>query len=418
MNLLVITSVDIPFGSAHSVHASLFLKGLRKNGANAFLLIPYGVKREALATSKEKYGHYDGVPFYIARRKKNIKKIFRFTDRFLGVFTTAIVVYKRTKKRKTDAVILGGITDLIRDFPLVVACKLRRVPVYLWSVEKASLSEDFRGLPGFLNKLSQKITETQLPKFITGSIVISSALKAHYQKYLPIDKILINPILVSEHMNKFRKEEHTEMLNNIRSKIKKNKFLVYSGSFDGKDGIFNLLDAFKDYVSKNPDTLFFMTGKNHSKAIMDAVKNYITKLNLNDKVKLLGFVDSNELHCYNYLADILFVCRTNSPFANHGFPWKLGEYCMTGRPIIATKVSDIENYFTDDENLFIVNPNDSGAISSKITYIYNNYPRALQIASSGKETAMEYFNYITRTQEVISFIKNVATCGQSFNSRN
>lgn len=409
MNLLVVTSVDIPFGSAHSVHASLFLKGLRKNGANAFLLIPYGVKREELASSKEKYGHYDGVPFYIARRKKNIRKIFRFTDRFLGVFSTAVVIYKRTKKHKTDAVILGGITDLIRDFPLVIACKLRRVPIYLWSVEKASLSEDFRGLPGFLNKFSQKITETRLPKFITGSIVISSALKAHYQKYLPLDKILINPILVSEQMNTFSAKNHNVMLTEISSRVNKNKLLVYSGSFDGKDGIFNLLDAFKDFVAENPDTLFFMTGKNHSKAIMNAVKEYIAKLNLKDKVKLLGFVDSNELHCYNYLADILFVCRTNSPFANHGFPWKLGEYCMTGRPIIATKVSDIADYFTDDENLFIVNPNDSEAISLKINYIYKNYPHALQVANAGKETALKCFNYLTRTQEVISFIERVAS---------
>ena len=406
MNLIVVTSVDIPFGSAHSVHASLFLKGLRENGANALLMIPYGVKRESFASSKEKYGHYDGVPFYIARRKKNIRKIFRFTDRFLGVFATSIVVYKRTKKHKTDAVILGGITDLIRDFPLVIACKLRRVPIYLWSVEKASLSEDFRGIPGFLNKLSQKITETQLPKFITGSIVISSYLKAHYQKYLPSEKILINPILVSEDMNIFRENEHAEMLKDIRSRIKNKKLLVYSGSFGDKDGIFNILDAFNDFVSKNPDTLFFMTGKNHSKAIMDAVKVYIAKLNLNDKVKLLGFVDSTELHCYNYLADILFVCRTNSPFANHGFPWKLGEYCMTGKPIIATRISDIGNYFTDNENLFIVNPNDPEALSSKITYIYNDYTHALQVASSGKETALKCFNYLARTQEIISFIKN------------
>src|SRR5690606_35014547 len=112
--------------------------------------------------------------------------------------------------------------------------------------------------------------------------------------------------------------------------------------------------------------------------VMKMVKKYIYDLNLNDKVILTGFISSKELYCYNQLADLLFVCRSNSPFANHGFPWKLGEYCMTGKPIIATRVGDIEYYFKDGENMFIVNPEDSNAIADKVAYVFTDYPRDLK----------------------------------------
>ena len=63
MNLLVVDSVDFPFGGAHSVHVDLFMKGLMENDENAFLIIPYGKKREALAASKKNYGHFHPIVY-------------------------------------------------------------------------------------------------------------------------------------------------------------------------------------------------------------------------------------------------------------------------------------------------------------------------------------------------------------------
>jgi glycosyltransferase involved in cell wall biosynthesis len=165
-----------------------------------------------------------------------------------------------------------------------------------------------------------------------------------------------------------------------------------------------LIDAFGEVVKNHPDTVFIMTGKNDNEVLMDRVRAHIKKLNLEDKIHLLGFVSSQELARYNSMADVLFVCRTSSPFANHGFPWKLGEYCMTGKPIIATNVSDIEHYFTDNESLFIVEPDNSKAIAEKVTYIFNNYSKALEVAQRGKETAIKCFNYVDKTNELKEFI--------------
>ena len=385
MNLLLVDSVDFPFGGAHSVHVALFMKGLKENDENAFLIIPYGRKREALSANKNKCGHFDGVPYYFVRESKSIKKGFRFIDNFIAVTKTAALIYRRRKDKKVDAVVIGGIVDILRDAPIIITCAIFRIPVYFWLVEKASLSKDYRGITGYLNYKSQLLTEKLLPKFATGLLVISTYLKKYYLKYLPESKILINPILVSDTIQKSVNQQLYETVKQKLQTLYKDKYLlVYSGSFGEKDGLFNLIEAFAEVIKKYPDTIFIMTGRGDSPAVTENVNEYIKKFGLQDKINMVGFVNSEELLCYNNLADILFVCRSNSPFANHGFPWKLGEYCMTAKPIIATRVGDMEYYFTDNKDIFIVEPGNPNAIAEKVNYIFANYEHALAVAKNGK----------------------------------
>lgn len=406
MNLLVVDSVDFPFGGAHSAHVSLFMKGLREHNENAFFIIPYGAKREQLTANKRQYGHFDGIPYYFVRESRKIKRTIRFLDNFIAVFKTAALIRSRKKKKKVDAVIIGGIVDIIRDAPIIITCLIFRVPVFFWLVEKASLNEDYRGVPGYLNYKSQQLSEWLFPKCASGMIVISEKLQAHYKKYLPGSKILINPILVSEKAYQVIDEN---ALATVRKRIEKEyegkRMLVYSGTFGEKDGLFYLIEAFAEVVEQYPDTVFVMTGKGYGDQIMNRLNEHIKKYNVGDKIRMVGFVNADELLCYNSLANVLFVCRSNSPYANHGFPWKLGEYCMTARPIIATRVTDIGDYFTDGESLFIVEPNNPAAIAGKIKYIFENYDQALAVAAKSREVALHEFDYKRRAKEVAEFVQ-------------
>jgi glycosyltransferase involved in cell wall biosynthesis len=406
MNLLLVDSIDFPFGGAHSVHVSLVMRGLRENGENAFLIIPYGNKREILSSNKNNFGHHNGIPYCFLRKHGNSKKMSRFFDVLIGILSTTLLIYRRKKKKKIDAVILGGIPDILKQGPIIFICALYKIPLYIWFVEKSTLYEDYHGISGFLNFQSQKLSEKYLPRFSKGIIVISSFLKNYYLNSLRESKILVNPILVSDDTFKTITTPDIEIIKNrLAEKIGNSRLLVYSGSFGEKDGVYYLLDAFNEIVKKYPDTIFVMTGKNENELIMKKIENYRNECSQKEKIQLVGFVNSEELFCYNNLADVLFVCRSDSPFANHGFPWKLGEYCMTGRPIVATRVSDIDLYFSDNEDLFIVEPNNSQTIAEKIAFIFDNYPKALSIAQQGKITATKHFGYLERTKDIIDFIE-------------
>lgn len=406
MNLLVINSVDFPYGGAQCAYVHLLMQGLKENKENPFLIIPYGRKNEMLSESKKKYGHFDGIPYFFVKDSKDIKKGFRFIDIFLSVCNTSALIVRRHKNKKLDAVVLGGIVDVIRDAPVILTCVIFRIPIYFWLVEKASLNEDFHGVTGYLNYKSQQLSEWLLPKFGRALIVISTAIKKHYLKYLPENKILITPIYVSEKSHKsINNTSFEKTKSRLTAQYEGKRILVYSGSFGEKDGLFVLIDAFAEVVKKYPDTVFIMTGKAASDLLMQRVIDYIKKHNLQEKIHLAGFVNAVELLCYNTMADILFVCRSNSPFANHGFPWKLGEYCMTGKPIVATRVSDIENYFTDNDSLFIVEPDNPAAIAKKIDYIFNDYEKAVKVGKRSKEVALQQFDYLKKSAEVAAFIK-------------
>lgn len=404
MNIVVVDSIDLPFGGAHSMHVNLLMKGLVENSSKALLIIPYGQKRESLALNRANYGRYDGVPFYIVKNSRQKNKIYTLLDKFLSILFTSFLVYKQNRKKKIDGLIIGGMPDLIRDAPLIILCKLCNIPLYPWFVEKMSLSQDYNGIVGFLNRQSQKLTEKCIAKVSSGIIVISTLLQEHYAKYLPQHRVLLSPILVQD-KNSYECSHNTDLWARLDAKYKDKTLLVYSGSFAEKDGIYTLLDAFLLTSKANPNTIFIMTGKSSDLKIMNQVTAYIEHLNLKNKIYLLGFVDSEELLYYSHKAAILFVCRSNSAFANHGFPWKLGEYCMTGNPIIATQVGDLDSYFKDGLHLFMAEVNNSKSIADKINYILNNYEIAKEIAKKGKAQAVHCLNYLTRTQEVINFIQ-------------
>jgi glycosyltransferase involved in cell wall biosynthesis len=404
MNILLVDSVDFPFGGAHSIHVSLVIKGIRENQESVFLIIPYGRKLEDQSLNRKKYGHHNGVPYYFVRWKKDISKFYRLIDIFFGVLKTAGIIIARKRRGRVNRVILGG-PDILRDSPIILTCLLCKVPIYFWFVEKETLSKDYFGLPGFLNYQSQKLSERFLPRFASGILVISSYLKLHYLKYLPESNILLSPILVSKDMNYRTALSIEKTKDKFESIIKYKRILLYSGSYSEKDGVHYLIDAFNEIVRKYPDTLFIMTGKNHNETIMDRVKEHIEHLNLQNKIKLLGFVGYEELYYYKSNADILFAYRTGSSYANYGFPWKLGEYCMIGKPIIASKVGDLGEYFKDGEDLFMVEPDNSKYIVEKIIYIFDNFNKALIVAKKGTETALRNFGYIDKTKEIIEFLK-------------
>jgi glycosyltransferase involved in cell wall biosynthesis len=406
LNLLLVDSIDFPFGGAHSVHVSMLMRGFKENGENAFLIIPYGEKRKPINSYKLRYGRFDGVPYCFMRYNRKLVKGIRFLDIFTGVFQTATLIYRRNKKKKVDAVILGGIVDIIRDSPIIFTCWMLKVPIYFWLVEKASLNEDYRGIAGFLNYKSQQLSERYLSKFASGLMVISYRLRAHYLKYLSSEKILISPILVSTDIHKSIDWPKYDLIRcKISGEYAGKRMLVYSGSFGEKDGVYTLIEAFSKVVRKYPETVFIMTGKGGAEELMNNIILHINKYQVSDKVKLVGFVDAEELLCYNSIADILMVCRSDSAFANHGFPWKLGEYCMTARPVISTRVSDIDVYFEDKKSLFLAESNTPEAIAEKVGFVFENFELALEVARTGRKVALEKFGYLEKAAEMREFIR-------------
>jgi len=78
---------------------------------------------------------------------------------------------------------------------------------------------------------------------------------------------------------------------------------------------------------------------------------------------------------------------------------------MTKKPIIATKVGDIENYLQDNKEIFLAEPENAESIANKMINVFDDYDKAKQIANNGYLKALEVFDYVNESKKVLDFIK-------------
>jgi glycosyltransferase involved in cell wall biosynthesis len=401
MSILLFACIDFPNGPATTAHCNLMVKGICKNGVSSFLIIPFGTSNRVGQNHIMDKGHYYGVPYIIMSNKYDIHKSFRWINNIYGMIKSALLLYKRWRKHKQDIVIIYS-TNLFRHFLIICFCLLLKIPLYPWEVEKESSNREFKGIKFRFSLFIAHFTEILLPKIAEGMIVISSYLNDYYGKYIPKERIILSPILVNP--VDYQNIEHNN-IDSFRKKYNGKKIILYSGLFAEKDGISYILEAMNKFVSVFPDSILLITGKASGKYyLLSNIDNVVDALNLKNNFQYLGFVSREELKIIKNAADLLLVCRSNSIYANIGFPWKLGEYCMTAKPIIATKVGDIEKYFKDKENIFLADPEDSISIFLQMKIVFDNYPKALEVAQKGYEKACTVFNYQIETKRIINFV--------------
>ncbi|WP_285009805.1 glycosyltransferase family 4 protein [Pedobacter faecalis] len=193
----------------------------------------------------------------------------------------------------------------------------------------------------------------------------------------------------------------------IRS-VKKEAFsnpvkILYVGTFTPKDGVDYLVKAFKQLVSYRSDVRLILIGKG-IKRDMDVIMSLIE----NEKnIEYRGYVDDDELYTVLRESDILTMTRSNSVFANFGFPFKLSEYLATGNPVIATNVSDVCLYLEDKKNACIAVPEDVESIFESLKYLVENEEKALEMGDNGLMVVKKHFDVDKNGKKFVEFLKQL-----------
>lgn len=401
MSVLLFACVEFPDGLATTAHCMLLVKGIRQNNHSAFLLIPYAAATGSLAVNFKAKGNFQNVPFAFFNKKTAASEKSPVLSLMKGMFRSAGFLFKRWRMNKKDTVVLYS-PNFIAYLPIIVTCFILRIPLYPWQVEKDSTNKEFKGLKIKIRNWNSNFAEIILPKLSAGLIVISTFLKDFYAKNIPAKKILISPILVDPEISA---QLEPALISKFKEKYGSRKIVVYSGSFGEKDGFTYILQAFKELITQFPDTVLVTTGKPSKYNPIGNILKQVDELGLSTHFEYLGLVSREELLTINNAADLLMVCRSNSTYANFGFPWKLGEYCMTKNPIVATKVGDVEKYFASGKEIFLAEPEDSSSIYLQMKLVFTDYGNARRVALNGYNKACHVFNYLDKTKEVIEFIK-------------
>ena len=105
------------------------------------------------------------------------------------------------------------------------------------------------------------------------------------------------------------------------------------------------------------------------------------------------------------------MVRTDSAFANAGFPFKLGEYLATGKPVVASNIKDVGFYLKDRESAILVEPGSVDSIIEALEYLISHPHQAQEMGLRGKEVAQMHFEMHLLTKRIIPFLEKLSQTG-------
>lgn len=247
-------------------------------------------------------------------------------------------------------------------------------------VEDAYYIADSAPLISRIKARSARWATEHLDWFVDGVVVISTYLQrklAALVKDVPVQLIPISVDLA----------RITQSGSGFHRPVR----MLYAGNFGDKDDIESLIAAFEAVAPRHEFLELVMTGR-APEARMREIHARIARSPFAARIRYLGFLGDDEYFALLSDCDILCALRMPSDFANRGFPFKLGEYLATGRPVIASRVSDVSAYLTDCVNAILVEPGSVQQIVAALNYLLVDESRALALGRAGRTVAMEYFS--------------------------
>lgn len=182
--------------------------------------------------------------------------------------------------------------------------------------------------------------------------------------------------------------------------------VFYGGTFGDKDGIEYLVEGFKLALEKHPHAELHMTGQG-SPSSMEKFRKIREGSGIAEKIHYHGFLPYEDYCALLSNADVMCVTRVNSAFANAGFPYKLGEFLASGKPVIVSKLPEVLHYL-DEGSSCLVAPESPREISQAITTLSSQEIRHA-MGLKGRKIAYAHFDARKVAQSFYNFLDSFRT---------
>jgi len=188
------------------------------------------------------------------------------------------------------------------------------------------------------------------------------------------DKILI----AHEHFLDFNKF-------NVKKKLsERNNLVGYIGRLSEEKGVLNFVKAIPEILKEKDDLEFLICGDGQ---LRDEIEKYLSEKNLNDKVKLAGWIPHGNLP--DYLNELKLVVL---PSFTEGLPNIMLEAMACGTPVLATPVGAISDVIKDGETGFIMGNNSPECIAENAIRILEQ-PDLDKIVENARVLVEQEFTY-------------------------
>jgi glycosyltransferase involved in cell wall biosynthesis len=327
---------------------------------------------------------YEYAPGTIYRGKTFLK---RRISEVIGLYNTSVRLISDPGKK----VVMLNVCNIYQEMIFVFLCKLFNIPIIRESSEHLEV-ENKRPLGVFIiGRIIHFIYFSITLRGVDGFIVISRYLESFMIKNYKKAKLLKIPILIDSDFPEFK------------SNNKSHRVITYVGSLlDEKDGISILLEIFKEVSKKFDDVELKLIGGDEIN--LKRFKQYAADLGISQKVIFTGTIIRQQVFENLYNSDVLILTRPNNKQADAGFPTKLGEYLITGKPVVITDTGEIKYYLEDEVSAFIADPDNFDSMINKLTKVLKNDELAKVVGENGKNVALKYFSTDVNKAKLEEFI--------------
>jgi len=253
----------------------------------------------------------------------------------------------------------------------------------------------------YTNSMSLFLLTNFVYRFADGFITISDPLSEFAAKYAG-KKAFIKKIPILIDSDYYSSEK-------INLEILHRPYLLHTAMLnDHKDGIINVFEAFAIIHKTYKIPLhFYLTNRIGLPQDIKAIDRIVEENVLSQFVHYLKKPDDDMVLQYQRECLCTVLNKNNTEQNRFNFATKLGEYLILAKPVISTKIGEVQNYLSDGESCFFVNTNSPEEIAEKIAFTFNNPEEAARIGLNGKSVALKYFDQKTNAGTLYDFFTQV-----------
>jgi len=403
LNIVIVGHFLFPTGSAAASRMRYFARGLRELGHDVRVMTMTSPRIDSDDAPDPEWSDWNGIPYLHAAgwvRPRDARSLpRRLTHLVTRIRRTAHAVCETIHaQHKSEGVDIDiGYTCQDQGFTRIHrCCRDLGIPIVHDVVEWLGPDSFYYGKWNPLYWDSERSFRSILPK-ANGIIAISSYLERYFKGCgLPVVRM---PAIIDCDVD--APPPDTAKVQDA------DRFVVtYLGNMVERDGPMLMVDAVREVVAEGHDIALHVVGgtdripeARRAQAIVEADEQ------LRDRVTFFGRVSDEMVRRHLWTSDALLFTRRMSRAGSAAFPTRLPEYLVTGRPVIASDVSDIAEFLRDGEDAIIVAPDSASAIADGIERLLARDDRGAAIGASGKRRCAECFHYLTRTRQVVDFIE-------------
>lgn len=380
-----------PIGNVSSIRIMSYCKALVKRGVSVTVLLIAPTAEAACNENSE--GEVDGVLYKYMTKvtwdRSNTPYLIKLLYYLIGLLKSISFV----QKSRVNC-LLSYHDEFFSNVFFKCLTKLLSIP---YIIDKTEYPQ------GYFNKstLGKRIVHLRM-KLFDGYIVITKELKDFYLQITQKKSTHFFLLPMTMDMDRFK---------NVRKQMADESYITVVFGTHNRDGLFDSVISYYKYcklVENKPFKLILIgdyEGLCKSFPECLEIKKYIVENNIQSNVEFKGLIQIDNVP--QILLNSECLLTTPIKYVSGGFPTKLGEYLLSGVPVVATAAGEISNYLTHKKNILLSPPSDLDDVARNILYVHQNKMEAKEIAESAKIVVREIFNAESYSAELIKFLKSL-----------